>query len=249
MPKTELPDQLVAYVPEQRHSDAAVIIFPGGAYSHLAAHEGEPYARQLNAWGVTAFVMSYRVAPHRFPAPLQDARNAVRFVRSHAAEYGIDPQKILVMGSSAGGHLAALVSTYRGVLPGEEHEGEDYRPNGQILCYPVICSPQSGDICHRGSYQNLLGTVESQACSAYDPSLLADAETPPAFLWHTAADTGVSVVNSYRYATVLREHGVSSELHVFPDGYHGLGVAEKYPHVAQWLSLLQQWLIYQKFIG
>ena len=128
----------------QKCSDAAIVIFPGGAYRGLADHEGRGYAEFLNENGITAFVVNYRVAPHKFPLDLLDARRAVRWGRAHAGEYGICKDKIAVMGSSAGGHLTALVSTYRGAI---DHEGmdavdrEEYLPNAQILCYPVICNP------------------------------------------------------------------------------------------------------------
>lgn len=248
MSKEQVDTRLIAYLPEIGSSDTAVIIFPGGGYTDLAEHEGEGYATVLNEWGITAFVSQYRVSPHTFPAPLEDARNAVRYVRTHAAEYGIDPQKIVVIGSSAGGHLAALLSTYTGVLEGETDTFSDYRPNAQVLCYPVICSPQSGGICHASSYKYLLGTTNPEDCLAYDPSLLVTEQTPPAFIWHTAEDQSVNVINSYTYATALRKNGVSTELHVFPRGWHGLGMRDDYPHVKQWVSLFKNWLEYMKFL-
>lgn len=240
--------RLVAYLPDTRKSDMAIIVFPGGGYSGLAKHEGEGYATVFCEWGITAFVLKYRVSPNTFPAPLQDARNAVRYVRSHAAEYGIDPQKIVVIGSSAGGHLAALLSTYTAALEGETDTFAAYRPNAQVLCYPVICSSQSGDICHAGSYQCLLGTTQPNDCVAFDPSLLVTEQTPSAFIWHTSSDEGVNVINSYAYATALRKNNVPAELHVFPCGGHGLGMTDTYPHVTQWVSLFKNWLIYQNFL-
>lgn len=222
----------------------AVVIFPGGGYVWHAPHEGLGFANFLTAHGYHAFVVTYRVSPHRFPAPLLDARRAVRFARAHAAEYGFDPQKIAVMGSSAGGHLAALLSTYSAPLEGEntdEIDKLDFRPNAQILCYPVICSPNSG-VAHVGSYENLLGVTDADKEAALDPSLLADANTPPAFVWHTQTDEVVEVINSYRYGEALRRAGVLAELHVFPEGPHGMGVSLHDPHVGQWTNLLLHWL-------
>lgn len=236
---------LTEYIPENKKTDAAVVIFPGGGYSGRAAHEGKGYAEFLAENGITAFVCDYRVKPHRFPLPLLDARRAVRYVRANAEKYGIDENKIAVMGSSAGGHLAALVSTYRKPI---EFEGIDELdkvnpfPNATILCYPVICSPQQGSITHAGSYKNLLGSEDDAVMqNEVDPSLNVSDETPRAFIWHTAEDPGVNVINSYTYATKLRQHGIDVELHVFPFGRHGLGLAPDFPHIAQWSTLLINW--------
>ncbi len=229
------------YAPKTRKTDAAVIIFPGGGYAMLANHEGEDYAKYLNSLGMTAFVVYYRVSPNRFPLPLLDARRAVRFVRRNCEAFGIDKNKICVMGSSAGGHLAALLSTYTAPLAGEgvdETDAECYIPNGQILCYPVVASDK--EIAHIGSYNNLLG-AEATDWENYDPTLLLHEKTPKAFIWHTANDTAVKVLNSYRYASALYEKGISCELHVFPFGPHGLGLAKEDSHVAQWTPLLKNW--------
>ncbi len=229
-------------------SRAAVIILPGGGYGGRAPHEGEGYANYFNTIGVTAFVVNYRVAPAEFPDPLLDARRAVRFVRKHAEKFGIDKDKIAVMGSSAGGHLSALLSTYRGKIDGEsldDIDREDYLPNAQILCYPVISGDEA--ISHTGSFRNLLGDRYHER-DAYSPELIADEKTPQAFIWHTANDTVVNVCNSYRYAARLREKNVSCELHVFPNGPHGIGTANRRPHVMQWLPLLHNWLLYIGFI-
>ena len=232
------------YVPKEKRSDAAIVIFPGGAYVGLADHEGAGYAEYLTGQGITAFVVKYRVAPHKFPLELLDARRAVRWVRFHAEEYGVDKERIAVMGSSAGGHLAALVSTYRDNIDFEGLDmvdAEDYLPNAQILCYPVICNPEN-DFAHRGSYHNLLESREPADQAKVDPNLLADEKTPAAFIWHTAGDAGVNVINSYRYAEKLRTLNVPVEMHIFPYGPHGLGLAPKHPHVAQWSGLLLNWL-------
>ena len=240
----ETEPEIVPYVPKEKRSDAAIVIFPGGAYVGLADHEGAGYAEYLTGQGVTAFVVKYRVAPHKFPLELLDARRAVRWVRFHAEEYGVDKERIAVMGSSAGGHLAALVSTYRGEIDFEgldAVDAEDYLPNAQILCYPVICNPENG-FAHRGSYHNLLESRETEDERKVDPSILADEKTPTAFIWHTAGDAGVNVINSYRYAEKLRTLTVPVEMHIFPYGPHGLGLAPKHPHVAQWSGLLLNWL-------
>lgn len=238
----EIPT-ITPYLPAEKKSRAAVVIFPGGGYAIRCGYEGKDYAEFLNENGISAFVVEYRVSPHRFPLPLLDARRAVRFVRAHAGEYGIDRDKVAVMGSSAGGHLAALVSTYRAPIDFEgidTIDSENPFPNAQILCYPVICAPSP--IAHTGSYKNLLGEERAEReGERFAPDLLANGETPMAFIWHTANDEAVNVCNSYRYASALREQKVSTEMHIFPDGRHGLGLASDYPHVAQWKPLLIEW--------
>ena len=229
------------YKPLQKSNDVAVVIFPGGGYKHLANHEGEGYAHLLNAFGITSFVVNYRVAPNYFPCPLLDARRSVRFVRLNAEKFGINKNKVLVMGSSAGGHLTALLCTYLEDI-GEEYDelySEDFLPNGQILCYPVISSDES--ISHQGSYESLLRELYNDK-EKYSPELLVNSTTPPAFIWHTAEDTAVPCVNSYQYASALWKQNISCELHVFPEGRHGLGVAPQNSHVAQWIMLLNHWL-------
>ena len=139
---------VIEYFPaENRVSDATVVIYPGGGYGMRAPHEGKGYAEYFNSIGMDAFVCEYRVAPHYFPLPLLDARRAVRWVRHHAAEYGLDPHKVAVMGSSAGGHLAGLVSTYTAPIDFEdmdEIDREDPIPDATILCYTVCHMPDTG---------------------------------------------------------------------------------------------------------
>ncbi len=238
------------YPAQEKKGRGAIIIFAGGAYSHRAAHEGEGYAEFLNEYGLDAFVVDYRTRNNGeagiFPDPLLDARRAVRFVRANAEKFGIDPDKIAVMGSSAGGHLAAIASTYRAGLDGEGIDAldeVDCLPNAHILCYPVTNIKS-----HRGSYINLLGESADEVADSYDPILLADGITPPAFIWHTAADARVSVLGSYSYAARLKEQGVPVEMHIFPFGAHGLGTGKVEsrglePHITVWTELLRRWLV------
>lgn len=236
------------YPAEDKETNAAVIICPGGGYSGRAAHEGKDYAEFLNSLGIDAFVCQYRVAPHRFPLPLLDIRRAIRLVRAKAKDFGIDPGKIAVMGSSAGGHLAALASNYKAAISYEDADELDKVcpfPNAQILCYPVIHCPDELQIAHLGSFQNLLGPNTEDVYPNFSCDELVSDDTPPAFIWHTADDAVVNVRNSYLYAAALREHNVSCEMHIFPNGRHGLGLsATEVPHVAQWAGLLQNWLTY-----
>lgn len=237
------------YPAEKKKTDATVVIFPGGGYAGRAGHEGEGYALFLNSVGMDAFVCEYRVFPYRFPIPLLDARRAVRYVRANAEKYGIDPNKVAVMGSSAGGHLAALVSTYTEKI---EYEGLDEIdsicpiPNATILCYPVIHHPDETKVAHEGSYYNLAG--KNGDFKKLSPALLVSDTTPTAFIWHTSDDSCVNVINSYLYATALRNRNIEHEMHIFPKGPHGLGLAGNDNHVAQWTVSLINWFTYNGWL-
>ena len=236
------------YIPQQKTSDIAVVIFPGGGYGYRSEHEGKGYAEFLNKHGITAFVCQYRVNPHLFPLPLLDARRAVQYVRYHSASFGIHKNKVYIMGSSAGGHLAALTCTYRNALPIEHPDGidqENHLPNGQILCYPVIALLGKG-VSHLSSGMMLLGERQAEMGEELSPHLIADENTPPAFIWHTFDDGAVPVTNTLLYAQRLRQMGVNAEVHVYPYGPHGLGLAEDVPHVRNWTKELLQWLQLEK---
>ncbi|MCF6174940.1 MAG: alpha/beta hydrolase [Victivallaceae bacterium] len=219
----------------------AVIVFPGGGYSHRAAHEGQPVAEFFNSKGIHAFVVQYRTAPHKHPAPLLDAARAVRMVRNNAEEWNIRANKIAVCGFSAGGHLAASI----GVLYDEAVTVEDdlqavsARPDGLILCYPVI---SSGEFGHVGSFDNLVGKGNLVLRKKMSLETRVTSETPPTFLWHTADDAGVPVENSFLFSQALRRCDVPFELHVFPHGRHGLGLALENSDVAAWPELCATWL-------
>lgn len=244
---------------KEKKSDAAIIIFAGGAYHHKAAHESDGYGEFLSDIGINSFVVDYSVCPAHFPIQLSEARRAVRFVRYYAKKFGIDENKVAVMGSSAGGHLAALVSTYRDKIEGEssdEIDAMDSLPNAQILCYPVI-SMANPSLFHYNSRMNLLGEENLSFAEKVSPELIVDEKTPLAFIWHTFTDASVNVINSYEYAAALRRKNVPTELHIFPEGPHGLGLVKNTPlapstgeiicdHVAQWVDLFKKWL---GFIG
>ena len=255
--KCEEVPTITYYKPQNKCLDTAVVIFPGGGYSGRAPHEGEGYALFLAQNGISAFVVDYRVKPHTFPLPLLDARRGVRYVRYYADKFGIDKNKVYVMGSSAGGHLASFTSTYFEPIDFEgadDIDNEDFIPNGQILCYPVI-SLYDWQISNIGSGDNLLGESyelkndrQRLVRKQFSPNLLVSEKTPPAFIWHTFEDRGVDVRNSLEYASQLREHSIPTEIHIFPHGPHGLGLTNKSDkldnHVAQWGELLINWLKY-----
>ena len=224
-----------------------MLILPGGAYYKLSTHEGEGYAKFLGELGIDTFVLEYRIAPDRFPAPLVDTRCAIKYIRANADSLGIDKDKIAIMGSSAGGHLAALTSTYRGDVGGICAPC-DYLPNAQILCYPVTDMRS-----HPGSYNNLLGEEVETLEKYVTPTLIADENTPPAFIWHTSSDPAVNIEGTYNYLQRLHQLGVPCEMHAFPIGDHGLGLANdegrNLPYVARWSGLLKEWLIFNGYLS
>ncbi|MEU8362902.1 alpha/beta hydrolase [Nonomuraea sp. NPDC048882] len=215
----------------------AVVVFPGGAYHHLADHEGAPVARWLNSLGIAAFVLRYRIAPHRHPLPLLDAARAVRWVRHHAAANGVDQARVGVLGFSAGGHLAGLLATETGPAlaegPHDAIDAADPRPGLAVLCYPV--TTLTGPAAHLGSAANLLGedAPESLRARLSLPGRVGP-DTPPTFLWHTADDDGVPLDNTLLLSRALARHGVRQEVHVYPSGRHGLGLADEEPVAADW---------------
>ena len=189
---------ITAYIPQKKISNCAIVILPGGAYFLRAEHEGKGYAEFFAEHGILSFVVDYRCLNDKFPIPLMDARRGIQFVRYHADQYGIDPQKIAIMGSSAGGHLAALTCTYeKEHLPDNTDEIDkiDFRPNAQILCYPVIKLFGKG-ITHLDSGRNLLGDQYATLAEELSPDLIATEQAPQAFIWHTVRPAYLSGANS-----------------------------------------------------
>ncbi|HHV43186.1 MAG TPA: alpha/beta hydrolase [Firmicutes bacterium] len=242
---TGIPTTLTPYFPaDHKEPTGAVIVCPGGGYAVKAPHEGEPIAQWLTSLGIVAFVLDYRVAPHRYPAGLLDVRRAVQYVRSRAQEWAIHKDKIGVLGFSAGGHLVSSLGTVTAPLETgcrDEVAEEDYLPNALILCYPVIAL--FGKYAHRGSATNLLGpeATEDQRLGLSTHRLVTP-QTPPTFLWHTADDAVVPVENSLMFAEALSENKVPFELHIYPHGPHGMGLAEEDPQVGQWTKACGTWL-------
>ncbi len=221
----------------------AIVVCPGGAYWNRAEHEGNRIGEWLNTIGVSAFVLEYRVYPYKAPAEGSDVQRAIRVVRSQAAQYGIE--QIGVMGFSAGGHLAATASVhYDKHFYDATDEIDEFsaRPDFSVLCYPVI---DMFDMRHDGSRNNLIGSNPSKAVKEfYSLHMQVNDNTPPAFLWHTAEDAAVPVENTMYYAMALAEHRVPYEMHIYPFGWHGLGLAEVEQHkrVQSWARELEEWL-------
>lgn len=243
----ETPNTLHTYLIPTDKPLPCVIVFAGGAYRCRAPHEAEPYAQFFNSRGLQAVTVDYRVSPNRFPAGLADAQRAVKLVRSHAAEWGINPNRVAVCGSSAGGHLAASVLLYDDMTIPAGHtpdaaDAESARPNGAILCYPVISV--GAEFGHVGSGKELLGKEKYEAeHGAFDLQYKVTDKTPPVFLWHTSDDSCVNVKNSLVFCESLRDHGVPFELHVYPHGPHGLGLAQDRADVGAWCGLAADWVL------
>ena len=243
----ELPTITPFLPPVWKANAKALIIFPGGGYVDLAEHEGRGYAEYFASQGFHCFVVKYRLGGkdggYHAPAQLNDAARSVRLVRSAADELGIRPDCIGVVGSSAGGHLAAWVGNSHGQALNAPDEGPvadvSSRPDFTILCYAVISSDPS--CWNRGSFLNLLGENDftEENCRALSQECLVTAQTPPAFLWHTMEDTGVPCENSMLYAEALRRAGVPFELHIYEKGEHGRGLFQGHPWAAEcirWLN-------------
>jgi len=224
-------------VPEQARG-AGLVVFAGGGYQTLSGHEGRGYALRFASAGFTVFNVRYRLGGegHRHPAMLEDARAAVATVRRRAVEFGVEAGTLGVVGSSAGGHLAAHLSVgWRRFAA----EGVSVRPAYTVLAYPVIT--MAGDGAHLGSRRNLLGEAPAQErlleCSC---ERQVDAGTPPAFIWHTAADAVVPVTHALDYARALAVHGVPHELHVPECGRHGLGLAAPFDWVGGCIAWIER---------
>ncbi|MBI4889101.1 MAG: alpha/beta hydrolase [Acidobacteria bacterium] len=219
---------------------AAVLVCPGGGYGGLAMdHEGKQIGEWFNSFGVSAFVLKYRLGPkYHHPIELNDARRAISIIRTRAAQLKVDPAKIGVMGFSAGGHLASTLST---------HFEEGERPDFAILVYPVISFTTR--YTHSGSMRNLLGNPPDPALVWHLSSeLQVTSRTPPTFLFHTSGDTGVPAENSILYYMALRSAGVQAELHIYQNGPHGVGLAQKDPVLSSWPARLKDWMMVRGLI-
>ncbi|OQA85209.1 MAG: Acetylxylan esterase precursor [Lentisphaerae bacterium ADurb.Bin242] len=241
--ENDIPTITPYFPPVWKACGKAIVIYPGGAYAHLAEHEGKGYAEYFAEQGYHCFVVKYRLGSNHYhhPAELSDAARAVRFVRSLAPELGIRPECVGVMGSSAGGHLAASAGNlFRKGLSGEG-EGEvaavSSRPSWTVLCYPVITADPR--FSSKGSFDYLLGPdfkPEDAAMLSLENSVTP--ETSPSFLWHTMEDTAVPVENSLLFANALRKNGVRFELHIYERGGHGAGLFQGHP----WAEECVRWL-------
>lgn len=223
---------------------AAVLVCPGGGYYVQAPHEGQPFAQLLALHGIIGVVLTYRVFPDRYPGSYADACRAMRLLRSNAEQYHIDPNKIGMMGFSAGGHLASTVATQPELYidPLDELAADiSARPDRLILGYPVISFID--DYAHKGSAKSLLGDdPDPRLLKQLSNNYQVTGHNPPVFLFHTADDLGVPVQNSLSFAGACVTQKVPIEMHVYPKGEHGVGMALQDPSLRTWTELLMNWL-------
>ncbi|GAB5406465.1 MAG: alpha/beta hydrolase [Aureliella sp.] len=238
---------ITMYLPESDKPTAALVIFPGGGYGHLAiGHEGHEIAQWANSVSMAGIIVSYRHRKRGYahPAPMLDAQRAIRTVRARAEEWNIDPTKVGVIGFSAGGHLATTVLTHfdSGKTDGDAIDQQSCRPDFGIVSYAVIAFDEP--FTHRGSQRNLLGKDASpELVESLSNEKQVTKETPPCFVWHTAEDKVVPAENSLRFYSALTKVGSPSELHVFPRGRHGIGLAKDFPGANAWPNLARDWLV------
>jgi acetyl esterase/lipase len=237
---------LTAYRAPRGSSGTAIIVAPGGGYSGLAIeHEGRQWAYWYNAMGITAFVLKYRLGPrYHHPIELGDAQRAIRTVRARAAEFNVLPDRIGMMGFSAGGHLTSTAGTHfdsgKADSP-DPIERAGSRPDLLILGYPVISFDPA--VTHAGSLRMLLGdNPDPKLVENLSNDLQVTAQTPPTFIFHTTNDNGVPVENSVRFYLALRKARVPVEMHLFENGPHGVGMALSDPSLSAWPPLLMNWL-------
>ena len=248
---------LTTYIADERRAlRDAILVIPGGGYTQVCAdREGEPIALAFMARGLNAFVLHYGVKEKaRYPRALADASLAMQYIREHAEEYGIDPERVFVCGFSAGAHLSASLGTRWHTK--EVNEALDIpfginRPTGMLLCYPVLCYfPET----HQGTFTNAFGTdtpTEEQIDFCSLDRGLSKETVPPAFFWQTSDDPAVNVKNTLRMTTALSEAGVPFEVHIYPHGPHGMALATeatapkpmwKNERIAGWVDLAYSWL-------
>ncbi len=247
----DIPTLTMFYPPTDRATGAAIIVCPGGGYTHLAPHEGAPVSQWLNTLGITSAVLKYRLGSdgYHHPVEMEDIQRAIRIFRSNAQEWKIDPSRIGVLGFSAGGHLASTAATHfddGDTSAADPIDRVGCRPDIALLIYPVIM--MNSALAHSGSRKALLGDNP-------DPSLLdllsnekqVTAKTPPCFLVATADDATVPVQNSIEFALACKENKVPFELHIFEHGRHGFGLGGTDPALSTWPADAAVFLRHHKF--
>ena len=244
--KVSEPVLLAFLPPKEKANGTAVIICPGGGYGILAAsHEGTDVAKVFNEWGVTAFVLKYRlpddsIMQNKEISPLQDAQRAIQLVRTDAKKWGVATNKIGIMGFSAGGHLASTAGTHFNKAVIDNKKGTSLRPDFMVLLYPVISFSDS--LAHMGSRINLIGKdASAEKINYYSNELQVTKETPATFLVHAKDDGGVKVQNSIVFYDALQKNGVPAEIHLYEKGGHGFGMNNK-TSSDKWMDWLKTWM-------
>ena len=228
-----------------------MVVCPGGGYGMCSQRESEPIALRFLSGGYNVFVLTYSVAPNRFPTQLCEVAAAMELIYKNADNWNCDTEKIAIMGFSAGGHLAAHYSTMYDCTEVRKIFPDSKAVNASVLCYPVIsANPQ---ISHKGSFNNLIGHYpETEAeMNYFSCECNVSQNTPPAFIWHTAEDAGVPVENSLVYATALSKYKIPFELHIYPFGAHGLStcdsetndnLSKEVSRCSRWIEDAKEWL-------
>lgn len=246
---TDRPQLMVYPADPEFASGAGVIVLPGGGYRFLSMeHEGHAIGKWLQSLGISAFVLEYRLPSNGYqhPVPLMDAQRAIRLVRSRASDWHLNPDRIGILGFSAGGHLASTAATHYNSNIAEPAfsdavDRESARPDFQILIYPVITMDPA--TTHAGSRANLLGPDPDSALEQLLSSeLQVRADAPPAFIVHASDDRVVPVENALRYYRALQDKGVFTEMHIYPSGGHGFGTRPEVGRAATWTELCEAWL-------
>lgn len=245
---TDIPTLTPYFATVENATGATMVVCPGGGYAGLAAHEGVDYARWLNEQGITAFVLKYRLGSsgYHHPVEMHDAQRAIRYVRANATKWNLDPKRIGIIGSSAGGHLASTCMTHfdsGNPNASDPIEQASCRPDLGVLCYAVITM---GPNTHAGSKKNLLGeNPDPELVELLSNEKQVTKDTPPAFIFHSVADTTVKVENALAFAEALQKNGVSYSLHIYPKGQHGIGLGSKQwdpKHRHPWTMECALWL-------
>jgi acetyl esterase/lipase len=240
------PALTIFVAPGENATKTAVVIAPGGGYEHLSwAKEGTDFAQWMSARGVTAFVLRYRLGPkYHYPVELEDAQRAIRWVRSHASEYGVAADHIGMMGFSAGGHLTATAGTHFDdgkVGDADMVERQGSKPDFLLLAYPVITFEEPA--VHSGSKKYLLGAdPDPKLVELLSDETQVTKDTPPTFLFATTDDKTVPVMNSVMFYSALVKAGVPVEMHLFQHGSHGVGLAAANPQLSVWPDLMAKWM-------
>jgi acetyl esterase/lipase len=262
--ETDKP-RLYLFLPKRRSTSAAILVIPGGGYQHVAiGHEGFQIADWLNQQGMAAFVLDYRVSPYRYPIEINDGRRAMRLIRAHAAEYGIDPNRLGVWGSSAGGHLASSLGTHcesvaakittasldttaAAAADQDPIDRLSCKPEFMVLAYPVI--EMERPFAHSGSRKNLFGpTPDPAILHEYSNQYAVTPDTPPTFIFATSYDPVVPVENSLDFFRALVRAHVAVEMHIFDYANHGCGLCGSIVPLRVWPAVLRTWLIDKSFL-
>lgn len=256
------PDEsakLISYIHEPSYVEStvwnrrpAVIVCPGGGYRSRSRREAEPIVMKYLAAGFNCFLLEYSVAPTGYPGALCELSKAVKIVRDMSDEFLIDRNKIFVCGFSAGGHLAASLGVYHTdpkIKQGSGTVNDENRPNGIILCYPVITGEDGKT--HDGTKERFSEGLKPEKLKYFSLEKHVTKDTPKCFIWHTFEDNSVPVYSSMRFAQALLENGIEYELHIFPNGNHGISLGEKQttasaknyvPYVSDWMDMSIKWI-------